>query len=668
MHIFIEGKYCLCYIMKVRLSETGFGLILIILLWGCQTKQGTLTQKEKGRQNRAETISISTLAEGDTATIHKLIQKGLLSSTKDKHTDSAVAYYRKAFSLANQIGYSEGMAMAYNNLALLYRNRQDFSQANYYVAQLTAVKKQLPSRFHDENNRAHRFLALYEDYDKALAYYQSGRFDSATYHYLKVIKAAEPVDTLSSHMLALSYAALGVMYHYVQDSSRGMYYFDQSLTTARKFGHTQLLLLGLFNKANVLANSNNLEQGLILAKELFSTSQRIQSVNFEGLGAYQIAHCLIKLNQPDSALYYSKITLESALKLDDLKRIIEAHYLLGFNYNQLNQYKAAEQHLLAGLHATTDPDSFLLNQNAYAQLARTYERLGDYAQAFLYQKLYTTANDSLRGSENAKRISEIETKYRVAEKDRQLTQQQLKIAQQQKNLYLWLGGALLLVGVLIGLLRRNRHKAVVAQLSAKLAGEEQERARMAKELHDGIVSRLSVIKTHFSALPEYEEAGALKDAVGQLDQSIAELRSTAHNLLPDVLQHQGLAGAMEHYCAGISRAGELQVDFRLVGTLPQLDKSFQLNLYRIIQELLQNIRKHAGATRALVQFNVNGELLDITVDDNGKGQQAGTPTGQGMGLRNLKERVQLLEGRMETEHDQGTSVYLSFDMKKHKTA
>lgn len=672
VYIFIGEIYSLCATMRFGLLINSFWFLLIGILPACGPEKKAKQQGVISTGSKAEDMAINTLTEGDTAAIHQLMQQGWQAKTTGNHNDSAaIACYTNALKLSGQIGYWEAAATAANNLANCYRERQDFPRANYYQSQFKATSKKIPSRYYNKHNSTHRYMSSNGDLTRANDYYNAGRFDSATQLYLKAIRMLEPADSVNKNALGSAYAALGAMYDHVADSTRALYYFDRILSVARQFGDTDLLLMGLYNRAATFSNGKNLEQSYAMAKEVLSIARQAKNIPYEGDAAYLMANFLISQDKPLQALDYSKQSLQTYTLLGDEDRLTRAHFILGYNYNQLQQYKAAERHLLEGIQLARNAKSYIDLYNAYGQLALTYEHIGNHAQALQYYKLYLTDKDSLRGSENARRISEIETRYQVAQKDRLLARQQLKIANQDKALYMWIGGALFLIMLLFGLLRRNRHKAAIAALKSKLAGEEQERARMAKELHDGIVSQLSLIKTNFSALPVYtrgdSEAGALQEAVQQLDQSIAELRSTAHNLLPDGLLRDGLLQALSNYCDKLSRSGTLEVSFQALGNLPPLSDEFQLNCYRIVQELLQNIHKHSGAGKALVQFNVNGDLLDITVDDNGKGQQAVLQTGQGMGLRNLNERVQLLEGSMKTEHDQGTSVYLSFNMKKYKT-
>jgi two-component system NarL family sensor kinase len=213
----------------------------------------------------------------------------------------------------------------------------------------------------------------------------------------------------------------------------------------------------------------------------------------------------------------------------------------------------------------------------------------------------------------------------------------------------------------------------MAELKATLAGAEQERVRMAKELHDGVLSRLSAVKLNFATLPgmlqdTVEEPEGFKEALQQLELSILELRTTSHNLYPEILEQEGLVKAFHIFCKEISNIAPVNIDFQSIGDFPSgLPKAFELNLYRMLQELVQNIVKHSGAHAALVQMVVKEDWLNVSIEDNGKGLPADwKKTGIGMGLAQMDKRLKSMYGRMNIDNTRGTNIYLEFNLLKVK--
>src|SRR5690606_10316520 len=150
-------------------------------------------------------------------------------------------------------------------------------------------------------------------------------------------------------------------------------------------------------------------------------------------------------------------------------------------------------------------------------------------------------------------------------------------------------------------------------LKASMKGEERERTRIAYELHDGIGGMLAAVKMNFGAVKQrYEHLYGLEELsslMNMLEDTTDELRKTAHNLMPGILVSHSLAEALRIWCSNVNATGKLQVSLRVTGMDAPLPKDLELTLYRMIQELVQNIIKHARATKAEVDLaHRDGEI------------------------------------------------------------
>jgi len=151
-----------------------------------------------------------------------------------------------------------------------------------------------------------------------------------------------------------------------------------------------------------------------------------------------------------------------------------------------------------------------------------------------------------------------------------------------------------------------------------------------------------------------------------LDSSIQEMRRVAHNMMPEVLVRYGLDKALKDYTAEINKAGLVKVVYQSMGMENEvMEKSTALAIYRIVQELLNNVIKHAQATEALVQlFSENGKLV-VNVEDNGKGFDTKLSEEKGgMGWRNIRSRAELLNGKIDLQSspEKGTAVNMEFNI------
>ena len=194
-------------------------------------------------------------------------------------------------------------------------------------------------------------------------------------------------------------------------------------------------------------------------------------------------------------------------------------------------------------------------------------------------------------------------------------------------------------------------------LRSLMAGEEKERSRIAKELHDGIGGILAAAKMHASKDVENTKIVEL------LNSASEESRRISHNLLPENLVKKGLDVALHDFVESINESGLLKAEYQSVNLKSNLSKSLQLSIYRIIQELLNNIIKHADATEAMVQIQESNSQLLITVEDNGKGFQTNDKA-NGIGLTNIESRLSLLKGQLKIDSDKkmGTSVYIELKL------
>jgi two-component system, NarL family, sensor kinase len=203
-----------------------------------------------------------------------------------------------------------------------------------------------------------------------------------------------------------------------------------------------------------------------------------------------------------------------------------------------------------------------------------------------------------------------------------------------------------------------------------IKGQEEERSRLARDLHDGPGGILSGIKLTLNNMTEnviLSEQNALTfdRALGQLDTAISEMRRVAHSMMPETLIKFGLTDALNDFCDGISQSGKLKVRFLALGMAStKLPQTTEVTLYRIVQELLNNTLKHANATEALVQLSKNDNLLSLSVEDNGRGFDTNNIlTSKGIGMKNIENRVAFLNGTMDikSEINKGTSVFIEFD-------
>ena len=355
--------------------------------------------------------------------------------------------------------------------------------------------------------------------------------------------------------------------------------------------------------------------------------------------------------------------------------------------NKLNEAKNVLQNILSEKTLIIDAN----NRKAfYNQLSSLNEQMGNLKEALVWEKKYSKLNDSLN-SENVKlELNTLETKFRTAEKQKEIANLNTEKAQKElelnkKNQYLWIMffASLFLLILIISIyfytkklakekeINHSQKLKEIAQqeelkiTKAILEGEEKERERVGKDLHDGLGGMLAGVKINFSAWAsqnlEPENKQNFNEILHQLDHSVTELRNISRNLMPESLLKLGLETALKDLCEFYSRK-DLHIGFQSIDINSKLPLAVQINIFRIVQEILANAVKHSEAENILLQCSQSNEVFLITIEDDGKGfSQDSSPT-KSMGLHNLKTRVDYLKGKMEINSDhEGTAINIELN-------
>ena len=219
-------------------------------------------------------------------------------------------------------------------------------------------------------------------------------------------------------------------------------------------------------------------------------------------------------------------------------------------------------------------------------------------------------------------------------------------------------------------LRKKLQKQRI-QMEKELA-VEQERIRMARELHDGLGSMLSGIKHSFSAIKNdltlnSEQQHKFEYTIDKLDDSIKDLRAVSHTMFSAELLEEGLEAAIRNYCTAVSTTADIKIAFENIMQQPTALKGEQaFHIFRVVQELIQNVVKHSKATAAIVQLSYDNGMLAVTVEDNGAGFNTSLQhSTNGIGLKNVESRIKMLHGKtdIQSQPGKGTSVFIEVPVK-----
>ncbi len=600
----------------------------------------------------------------------------LMAQRPELAAQIALACYRQS----NAMYFHHGAAVSLYTMALLQEKRSNFDSA------LVLYKSAIPLTLRSNKNQVQVIYI-----QMANVYLSTGQYEQALECNYRAI------DALSRYNLKLSNRDSVALFHNIALT------WQTLGETAKAAGYLALVKRAAFSSrspASLLLYYRillHLSPGLsdsvkgVYHQKMLELGHEAKDLDAQAVTLNNLCIFYIDRHLPDSArIYLDRMTT----LFNNNRGLCDFNFFLAaINEGRILQlegkYAEAEQVLL-GVYAKLTALQFR-NMQIYIEpyLAALYRVRGKYGKAYVHMKYFVALQDSMLSRQRIRSVDNW-MKSRIVAQDKQLLEKQLLIstkhkALQQKNFWMIsiISLGILLCFLLISFLRRSRnkqrlHQEALAQLrrmqqidflKAQVRGEEQERNRVATDLHDSIASQIWVIKLNLDDVLKGTETHAerkknLEAIYDHLDGVAQEIRETAHNLMPTLLLEQGLSKAIVALCDRVKKNSSLDVEFQEYGLLPTLAPELELSIYRMIEELAQNVLKHAQATLLLVQLSYVNTLLNVTIEDNGCGL-ATMESRNKFGLKNIQRRVELLQGQFDfkSKPGMGTTIYIEFDVR-----
>jgi two-component system NarL family sensor kinase len=340
-------------------------------------------------------------------------------------------------------------------------------------------------------------------------------------------------------------------------------------------------------------------------------------------------------------------------------------------YMMVKQYDKAEPALQEGLQISRSLHDIVYMKYYYDRQSMLDSLTGNYRGAYANLKLAMAYKDSTFSAQHLRDVREIQEKYESEQKEKTIAEKELQIGQQKYQLALILGASviaiLVLVVVVIVIRSTSRQKLALERdqqhhlrLETIVKTQEEVQQRIARDLHDGLVQVIGAAKMSLQAAgPDSDEAilrEHIRTASGIMDEAVAEARSISHELLPYSLLKDGLVSALEELFARSLPSYKFTHD----DIISSITENKGVHIYRIVQELVNNVQKHSGATSVVISLTVTNNELRFVFTDNGMGFNAKETT-SGAGLSNLATRAELLGGSIiiNSTPGQGTSTELN---------
>lgn len=536
-------------------------------------------------------------------------------------------------------------------------------------------------------------------YDKATYYYylaeaesNVGKFDEAFAHTLlsKKLFTQEdaPSDVLDCNLLLISILDVQDGYDFKAKN------LEEELRTYVNQQKDPKAAFTLNTRIGSRYLDNDLPQKAILfflKNDSIGKTHKNKRFSISAYANVSTVYSLLKKDF-DSALFYNK----KAIKIynenpNDTK-------LLSYLYNNQARIHQSKQNYKDALAYYQKADSIEIKGNIgatkriyYANLSSLYESMGDYKNAYNYLKKEKIINDSIEQSEQNIALSDIQTKYETEKKEKEniLLKTDLK-KKKQTQFILWLG---IISSIIIGttislliaknakkkrLLNKQEQKIKIQEIEqglkeqelnsidALIAGQEKERQRLAENLHDNLGATLAALKLNIQHIKTGESnSKSIKNSIELINDAYDKVRSIAHEKSTGVIAKNGLLPAIKDMAKRIS-TNNFTVIVEDYGLENRLENTLEIRIFRIIQELITNIIKHANATEATVSLTNHNSTLNIIVEDNGKGfdEKFTYSQNKGMGLSSIEKRVENIGGTLEVDSfpNKGTSIIINLPL------
>jgi two-component system NarL family sensor kinase len=595
--------------------------------------------------------------------------------------DSALYYNKLCEALIFKINAQQYKHDCFHDFVKIYHAKTDYKNALEYCLKSIETAKQNNNKFQE----AISYRAIFN------IYHNLNMNDSAVKYAVHSLNLTMEIGDTAN--ITTNYGNLCWLYLDLNQYDKAVDYGIKGIESGERYADTVGLLISINNLALCYLRMNNNNKAIELFKKQLAIGKQINR-------ARSVRNAIINLA---TAYFYTGDAkgLESSAtllneynnknsELDNKNRCLQ-YITNAYNYIFQMKFQKAEKQLFLGMEIAKKDSLIDPLLTIYITLSKLKFAQHDFVSGNFYEEKWDSLSQTLTDKQLSEYATELEKKYEVAKKEIRI--HHLEVEKQVRDLSLqkksvvngFLVGGIIALTLISFLTYRNfmhKHKLQQIRISeletekqlevteGVLKGEELERTRIAKDLHDGLGGMLSGIKYSFNTMKENlimtpENHQAFERSMDMLDSSIKEMRRVAHNMMPEALVQFGLNTAVKDFCNDITKSGVLNVDYHSVGLEDYIfEQTASITIYRIIQELLNNTIKHANATSAIVQLIKTREKITFTVEDNGKGFDTSIlNASKGIGWINIKNRIGFLKGTLDvtSRQGEGTSVQIELN-------
>lgn len=624
--------------------------------------------------NKDSLLKVLQTAKEDTNKVLTYINTG--QQYENNQPDSAVYYYTQARLLSEKLNYTVGVIKYISNVTYVLNLKGQLDSS----LKLNLYAIELAKKIDDKKRLAFGLTNV------GTTYLNMRKYENAADYFLQ---SARMLDELNlKDRLGVVYNNLGYLYTEMKQYDKAIDFSQKAIAIGRSLHDSVNLADALTTIGPPLISKNKPMESLPYLNEALVISRLTDNIYIRESCLLNLGTAYMMMDQSEKQLSAGIEALKLSKDLDDKEGIALSYGMLADYYLDKLQLDKAKENAVLSLQVSRESGQLLNEKKALLMLSDIALALHQLKDFKLYRQQQDSIDVLLLNEQITRNTQELEAKYETEKKNSRISElekdkqiQSLSIRQKNTLNYVLISiaGTILLISLLGYRTYRQKqllHQKKIQELEkekqlmateAVLKGQEEERARLAKDLHDGLGGMLSGIKYSLNTMKgnmimTEDNVQAFERSIDMLDSSIREMRRVAHNLMPESLVKFGLETALKDFCNDINNSGALKVTYQSFGAnINSLEQTMSITIYRIVQELVNNIIKHAQARQAIVQLTGRTDLVSITVEDDGKGFdiQKLSDTG-GIGWLNIQSRVDYLKGKIDvrSQQQQGTSVHI----------
>lgn len=632
--------------------------VLLLVIFICNFGITGLPQS-----NRVDSLSkrLSAVTES-----REIINTGnlLASELRTTNADSAIALAQKNLALAEKENYLFGIGTAYLCLSLAngtksrYEISYDFAQKALHLAEL--IK--------NDSLKAYSLISI------SSYHYNRGNYDIAIEKALAALKIFDTRKDITGILKTKVF--MSQVYQLKNDVRKAESILQETLLLFPQISEAKIRINALHTLANVYGMEGKFKEALELDSIGLAICEKEKAHYLKSALYDNMGNCYMYSNRYEEAKKYFLLCLDIDSSFENKKQMSDSYLNLGNLMLMQKKYVTAEQYL--------NHSVFLANSTGYKQgklmaykiLSDVFNETNQHENALAALKMSYKIKDSIINENTESKIVELETVYQTEKKEQQLELQKAEIT--RKNYLLWgmIGGLVLLLTSGFAFYRKRQLQNKIEMQAevmkqqdlatrAIINAEENERKRIAADLHDGVGQMMSAAKMNLSA---FETELSFKDEsqkisfeklIGLVDESCKEIRSVSHQMMPNALLKSGLASAVKEFIDKIDNR-IIKINLHTEGLNERLDSNTETVLYRVIQECVNNVIKHSAANNLDISLIKDADGISATIEDNGRGFDIKDKQKfEGIGLKNIRSRVEFLKGTVDFDSSPGNGTLVA---------